>query len=408
MNSRLPLADNTPKEPVLAGSFGVRAVALLAAISALDGFAVLSVAFAAPGFSRAFGANAAAQGWTLATGLVGMGLGSLLLAPLADRYGRKSLVQVNLALMLLGMAASAAATGYAGLIVARLVTGLGTGAMIAVLAPLAADHASPRRRELAIGLMSIGYPVGGVLGGTVSALLLQGPGWRAIFVLGSVLAAVLWALIRTCLYEPAGSAEDRRPEEPRRPVPMQADTLPQAAKVTAINVLFVTSGYFFLNWVPLMVVGAGHSPAQATSVSVVANLSGVAGGVLLGWLAPRFGLQRLAAFALVGSGCGTALFGSVLDNLGTALLVAAVTGFFVFGGFVGMFALIAASFPPRVRTTGAGWVIGIGRGGSVLATLGAGMLFDAGMDRADVSVWLGSCAVVAGVALARLRWRPLT
>lgn len=412
----------------------IMAVVMLSAISALDGFSVLSVTFAAPGFSRAFGLDATALGWVLAIGLIGMGLGSLLLAPFADLFGRRRLVLLNLVLIMVGMLASATANGQAALIAARLLTGLGTGAMIAVLAPLAAEYASPARRELAVGLMSIGYPVGGMLGGAVSALLLHGPGWRAVFLLGSASALLLIPLVALCVPESIAYLMDRRPPDAldrinallRRqgrpllgalpgyivapaPAPLKellhGRMLWHTLQITAINFLFVTSAYYFLNWMPAMVAHAGHSAATAATVSVIANVSGVVGGILLGWLAPRLGLRRVGSTALIGAGCGTAWFGSAAVGLEQMMLSAAVTGFFVYGGFVGIFSIIARAFAPRFRATGSGWVIGMGRGGSALATVLAGSLFAAGISSQTVSLWMGSGAIVAGTLLATVRLR---
>ena len=58
--------------------------------------------------------------------------------------------------------------------------------------------------------------------------------------------------------------------------------------------------------------------------------------------------------------------------------MAAVAGFFTNAGVVGPYALLAQSFPTDVRSTGTGFVIGVGRGGSALAPALAGFLFAAG------------------------------
>jgi len=416
------------------GARQIAAILLLTAISALDGFNVLSVSFAAPGFFGEFGIDKAALGWALSMGLVGMGLGSLLLAPLADVFGRRRLVLGNLALMMVGMFASAAAGSFPVLVSARLLTGLGIGAMIAVITPLAAEYASARRRELAIGLMSVGYPIGGLLGGALSTVLLHDYGWRAVFVLGGIVASVLIPLVFAGLPESISYLLDRRPGNAiarinqiliGRGHPMLAalperNTRPTSAPlaellagrmlwhtfhITAINFLFVITAYYFLNWLPSMVAEAGYSPSQSTAVSVMANLTGVAGGLLLGWLAPRLGLRRATIVALVGAGTGTALFGGAGSDLKLMAIAASVTGFFLFGGFVGILSIIARSFAPRVRATGSGLVIGIGRAGSALATVMAGALFASGIGSQSVSLLMGCCAVVAGLALAGFRQR---
>ena len=65
------------------------AVAVSVALNALDGFDVLAITFAAPGIARDWGIGPAQLGVALSSGLVGMALGSLLLAPFGDRHGRR-------------------------------------------------------------------------------------------------------------------------------------------------------------------------------------------------------------------------------------------------------------------------------------------------------------------------------
>jgi len=262
--------------------------------------------------------------------------------------------------------------------------------------------------------------------------LLREHGWRAVFVLGGVAAAALIPLVLLRMPESIAYLLDRRPGNavqrinrvlrsrgapaitalPRRgdrpaATPLREllghRVLWQTLQITAINFLFVTTAYYFLSWMPSIVAAAGYAPAQAAAVSVLANLTGIGGGLLLGWLAPRIGLRRVTSIALIGTGTGTALFGASDAGLATMLVVAAATGFFLFAGFVGILSLVAGSFAPRVRATGSGLVIGVGRAGSALATVAAGALFAVGLGSPSVSLLMGSCALIAGVCLAGLR-----
>ena len=127
----------------------VGAVAITVILSALDGFDVLSVTFVAPAISRDWGIGKAALGVVLSSGLGGMALGSFLIAPLADTLGRRRLILVSLSLMAVGMALSATSSSLVQLAAWRVVTGLGIGACVAVINPIAAEFANARRRSLA-------------------------------------------------------------------------------------------------------------------------------------------------------------------------------------------------------------------------------------------------------------------
>src|SRR6188472_1841000 len=102
-------------------------VALMVALNALDGFDVLSSAFAAPGITREWGVPREALGVVLSAELVGMGFGSVLLGGVADRLGRKPAMLFCLLVMAAGMYMAHAADGVTPLTIWRFVTGLGIG-----------------------------------------------------------------------------------------------------------------------------------------------------------------------------------------------------------------------------------------------------------------------------------------
>ncbi len=405
----------------------VAAVAVTVALSALDGYDVLSVTFAAPAIALHWGVGKAALGGLLSAGLAGMALGSLLLAPFADVVGRRRLVLGSLVLMAAGMLLSAFARTVAELIAWRVLTGLGIGAMVAVINPLAAEFANAKRRAFALALMAMGYPLGGLVGGLASAVLLQAYGWPAVFMAGALAACLSLPVVLAFLPEPLAFLVARRRGDSLARVnallarcgldPVRA--LPPAAargragyaavfapgqrattlRITAANLLFVMAVYYVLSWLPQMVAEAGFRPATASLVAAVANLAGIAGGVTLGWLSRRAGLNRLTVTAMVGLGLATAAFGITPAALPLLVLAAGVCGFFLFGGIAGLYATFAVSFTTEGRASGSGFVIGIGRIGSAAAPLLAGWLFAAGLGHGAVSAAFGACAIVAGLVL---------
>ena len=180
------------------------------AMSALDGFDVLAVTLVAPSLVHQWHVTPAALGLVFSVGLVGMAFGSFIVAPLGDVAGRRTLARIALAIMTAGMFLSARANGVGLLALYRLITGVGIGAVVAIINPLAAEYANIRRRELAIGLMAIGFPLGGVVGGLSAAYLLTHGGWRAVFVVGGVFGLVLAAASLFLLPEPIAFLVERQ------------------------------------------------------------------------------------------------------------------------------------------------------------------------------------------------------
>lgn len=422
MTSPRELLDIAPMSPAQ-----VLAVGLTFVLSALDGYDVMSVAFAAPAITAGWGIGKAALGVVLAAGLGGMALGSFLLAPLADIIGRKAIVLVSLVLMALGMLACSFSDGVAQMTVWRAVTGVGIGACISVINPLAAEFANARNRALTVAIMAIGYPVGGVSGGLLATWLLATHGWQAVFLAGFVAAAVLLPVIGLFLPEsPAWLLTRRGPHTLARvnavltkfrqpPIERLPECRTTAKRgyaalfvgktrgttvwLTIVNLLFVMTVYYVLSWLPQLVADAGFDASDSSRVSAVSSLAGVAGGVLLGLAAKRLDLRFLAAGAIGGLAVSAFAFGLVPPSYTLLMVTGVICGFFLFGAGAGFYATLATSFGDEVRASGSGFVIGVGRISSALAPLIAGWLFASGLDRAEVTGAFAALSLLSAAVL---------
>ena len=406
----------------------ITAVGIIAALSMLDGYDVLSVSFAAPAIAHAWHIGKTDLGIVLSSGLVGMAFGSLLLAPLADIWGRRQAVFGALTLMILGGVLSALSQSVLPMALSRVVTGLGIGVLVAVITPLAAEFANLKRRAFAVAIMAVGYPFGGVIGGLAAAFLLQKFGWPSVFVVKSIVALILLPVALFGLPEsPAFLMGRNHPRATQRLsdymtrcghapvhaiapetsapargytalfVPGQAST---TFRLMAVNGLYAMSAFYVLSWLPQMVVDAGYHASTASVVSAIANLSGVVGGLLLGFAARWIKLRGLVIGAVTGLGVAMAAFGFAPTYLPLLTLAAGVCGFFLIAGVSGVYATIATAFQPQVRASGAGLVMGFGRVTSATAPYLAGWMFANGFGRDVVSVTFAGLALLAAVALA--------
>src|SRR5882724_12389726 len=173
----------------------VLAVAITVGLTALDGFDVLSISFASPGIAAEWGIDRAALGIVLSMELMGMALGSIVLGGVADRIGRRPTMLGCLVLMTLGMFMVTTVKQIPELEVWRFTTGLGIGGLLAASNAVAAEFANLKRRNLSVALMSIGYPVGAVLGGLIVKELLRGHDWRSVFYFGGAITALFIPLV---------------------------------------------------------------------------------------------------------------------------------------------------------------------------------------------------------------------
>lgn len=154
-------------------------------LNIIDGFDVMVMAFTAPSVSAEWSLSGAQIGLLLSSGLFGMAAGSIFLAPLADKIGRRLLILVCLVIAGLSMLGCALVQSHGMLAALRFITGIGVGGILASSNVLASEYANVRWRSLAVSLMSTGYGIGATLGGVLSLALIEHLGWRSIFLAGA-------------------------------------------------------------------------------------------------------------------------------------------------------------------------------------------------------------------------------
>jgi len=179
-------------------------VVMMILLNALDGFDVLSSAFAAPGISKEWGIDRAALGVVLSAELVGMGFGSVLLGGAADKFGRKYTMVVCLVIMALGMWAAGHANAVTPMVLFRFATGIGIGGMLAATNAVCAESSNNAQRRTATAAYVAGYPLGAVVGGfAAQGWLLEAYGWRGVFDFGAIVTAVLIPVVLLIVPETA-------------------------------------------------------------------------------------------------------------------------------------------------------------------------------------------------------------
>jgi benzoate transport len=431
------MQGNDPKSIVDHGVMSVGqwlAVLVTVGLNAMDGFDVLSISFASPGIAKDWGVDKATLGWVLSMELVGMALGSVVLGGVADKIGRRPTILGCLLAMSVGMFGASLADGVPTLLVWRLLTGLGIGGMLASINAAAAELSSQRWRSLAVALMVIGYPLGGVIGGTVVQRLLGGGTWHDVFIFGGWVTAAFIPAVWFLLPESVDFLDRQR-----KPGALEAinrilrrfglesmaaltpDTVESARRsvmdifkpglivatvlITLGYFAHVTSFYFIIKWVPKLVVDLGFEPRAAAGVLTWANVGGASGVAIFGLIATRVSLKALTIVTLVGSSAMVVWFGRGSPDLAALSSTVAIAGLFINSGIAGYYLLFAKVFPTHVRATGTGFAIGVGRGGAVLAPILAGYLFQVGFGLQAVATMMAMGSLLSAAALLALKVR---
>ncbi|WP_374420028.1 MFS transporter [Novosphingobium arvoryzae] len=411
------------------------AVILMIALNALDGFDVLSIAFAAPGIAKEWGIGRDALGVVLAMELVGMGFGSILLGGAADRFGRRVTVLGCLTVMSIGMYMATTSGNLTELGVWRFITGLGIGGMLAAINAVTAELSSLKGRSIAMSLMVIGYPIGATVGGIIAGMLLKSGDWRLVFEFGAIATVAFIPLVWFLVPETPDYYLTRRPADALARINKSLATLrlpavdslppvtPQVEKPSVFDILkpgllrttmLLTIGYSFhaitfyyiLKWSPKIVADFGYSQPEAASVLVWANIGGATGGALFGFLMHRFGIKAPTIAMLLLGAAAVAVFGLGSQTLEGWRLAVFCTGFTTNAAIVGFYSAFAKGFPAHVRATGTGFAIGAGRIGAAGSPILTGVLFQqGGMSLLGVSIIMACGSVVAAVMLGMLKLR---
>ena len=413
----------------------IAAVVLCVALNAIDGFDVLAISFAAPGIAAEWGISRGALGIVLAMELIGMAAGSVVLGSIADNLGRRPIILGCLVVMASGMYLASQATSVNALLATRFVTGVGIGGMLATTNAMVAEYSNARHRNFNVVLMATGYPVGIIIGGSLATILLAHFDWRAVFILGAAMTGVLLPAIWFLMPESISYlAQKKRPDAlaqinriltrmghavlEQLPASEEKSTgwrdlfSPQLARTTILlttaYLAHIITFYFILKWIPNIVVDMEYSPASAGGILVWANVGGAVGSVLLGGLTHYFRLRSLIITALIGSIVMINVFGMGQVNLTSLAIVAGITGFFTNSVVVGLYALLAQSYPTHLRAGGTGFVIGMGRAGAVLGPIIAGFLFEGEFSLTAVSFVMALGSLVAIFALMFLKEKAAT
>lgn len=385
------------------------AVIIAMLLNALDGFDVLSISYAAPAISNEWHLSKATLGWLLSMELLGMGIGSLLLGGVADRAGRKQTILGCLLAMTAGMFGASLATDTQSLLAWRLVAGIGIGGMLAAINALTPEVSSRRWRSLAMSLMVLGYPLGGVLGGFAISPLMASGDWRGIFHFGALASAVMIPVVLFLIPDTRAQAAAARPPEVavgRLSDLFRNGLLPTTLIISLAYVGHITSFYFVLKWVPKLVVDMGFTPKEAGSVLTVTNMGAVVGCLAFGVIAAKTGVLALSRMMMFGTAAMIILFGQGHATLGALQVVTVAAGFFINSAVTGLYTLFTTEFPAHLRATGTGFAIGIGRGGAAAAPVVAGYLLDAGLTLPLVAAVMSLGTLIGAILLYRLPSRP--
>ena len=413
-------------------------------IVVIDGYDIGAIAFAAPHLVTSWGIDRGALGPVLSANNIGVLFGSALFGWIGDRYGRKpALIGANILFGIFTVIAAFSAD-LTQLFWLRLIAGIGIGGVIPNLVAICTESA-PRNVRATLPIVAVGcVPLGGALGGAVSAWLVPLYGWPILFLIGGIvpiviaLAAIVYlpesikymalhesqrtkmtkviAELRPGFAVPADARfviEDERQTPSSNPIYLFQHGLwlitPLSWLLFALNLM----GYFFLSgWTPTLLTAAKLPPTTAAIAAALLQLGGTAGALSLCWWMQRHRFLGISLLSLLAVPVVGSIGFAGLTSQAALLTATFFAGFIVLGIQIGINVVGAMLYPTSLRANGSGWQLGLGRLGSIVGPL-AGALF-VGMPVQELYMWsalpfAGGAVVAFAIHVfntARLRAHP--
>jgi SHS family lactate transporter-like MFS transporter len=286
---KTPLQKGGPAAAIVAGFCGWL----------LDAFDFFLVTFCLTAIAHDFHKSDAAIALVITMTLAFRPVGGFVFGILADRYGRRRPLMINIACFAVAEILTGIAPSYSMLLCVRALFGIVMGGQWGVGTSLVMESISPRRRGILSGLLQEGYAAGNVLA-AVSYFLLYGRlGWRPLFFLGSVPAILLVLLIRFRV--PESEVWTRR-----RTLSwgQHFNELGSHWKIFLYLLAFMTMMLFASHGTqdmyPTFLQRQWHfTPMRRAAVTALSGLGAIAGGIIVGHLSDKWGRRRAIISAFV-------------------------------------------------------------------------------------------------------------
>jgi SHS family lactate transporter-like MFS transporter len=269
----------------------------------LDAFDFFILVMVLDAVSKTFGRTRPDIALTLTASLAMRPVGAFLFGIMADRYGRRLPLMLDLVFYSIVEVLSGLAPSYTTFLILRLLFGVGMGGEWGVGASLAMEAVAPRWRGVLSGLLQEGYAFGYLLAAVAYFTVFPHFGWRAMFFIGG-LPALLAVFVRARVKESEVWHEHKAADwgSYRRAIGTNWQLfLYLVLLMTMMNLI----SHGTQDMYPTFLQQQRHfSPQQTASITIISMIGAIAGGVLFGLLSDRSGRRRAMATATL---CGVLL-----------------------------------------------------------------------------------------------------
>lgn len=305
----------------------------------LDAFDFFSVSLSATRIAETYGVQPSDVTSAITTTLMLRPVGALIFGALADKYGRRWPLMIDIVLFSVINMASGFAPNLETFIGLRAVFGIAMGGEWGLGASLALEALPVEARGLFSGIYQEGYACGYLLAALVNyAVVETNSTWRILFWVGAGFA-ILAVVIR--IYVPESETFEKQ-QEARKILGRSLWTEAKlAVKHHWLRMIYMVILMAFMNFFShgsqdlyptFLTAQLGYTPTQQTVTTVIMNIGAIVGGTLFGYLSNYFGRRFILALCAIGAGAFIPLW-IYAPNIHSLQFGAFVMQFFVQGAW---------------------------------------------------------------------------
>jgi len=224
--------------------------------------------------------------------------GAIVFGMLADRYGRRPMLMLDIALFSFFELASAFAPNLTVLFILRLLFGFAMGGEWGLGSSLTMETISEKSRGFVSGLLQEGYACGNLLAALLFWLLIDDIGWRGMFIVGFV-PSLLVIYIRAKVPEsPVWEHTRSKPAHLRHPLTAMRGYWGRALFMILLMTLFNCFSHGTQDLYPLFLqVEKGFGTDITGKLAIIGPIGAIIGGLFFGALSERIGRKRAIVIA---------------------------------------------------------------------------------------------------------------
>lgn len=367
----------------------------------------------------------------MSAALVGLALGAVVSGPLADKFGRKKLLIINLLGFGLFTLLAALSSGVTELMMYRFIAGLFMGGVMPQAVTLVTDYSPMRLNGRMVTIILSGFTIGAAIGGFLATWIIPHYNWHAMMIIGGVLPIILAVVAIFTLPESIGYKVLKQHPKPEidaiiNKMAPDFDTrnkvfvLPKAKTSTTNPVKTVLSPFYVLgsfllwwsyasglfvvyllgSWLPMMSHEFGFSISEASLITAIYQLGCPIGCIACGYLMDKINPHIGLVIGYVVAITFMVFVGEVGHNFVMYSVMCFFIGMWMNGANAGLNSVSSAFYPVFARATGNSWMHGIGRLGAVGSAFAGAYFLSLGWPASKIFLIL--CLPAFGIILALL------